>query len=74
MTNNKIIKEVFKDFGESVDDLTVSQLIAINEAMNIARQDKANRVIKEIEKRTLKIGFFNADEERTKNIILKYGI
>lgn len=74
MKNETIIKRVFKDFNEDINDLTGSQLLAIEECMQIARQDKAKNVIKEIEKRTLKIGCFWADEERTKNIILKHGI
>lgn len=74
MKNETIIKRVFKDFGENFNDLTGSQLLAIEECMLLARQDKANRVIKEIENRTNKVGCFWADEERTKKIILKYGL
>lgn len=74
MKNSTILKKVFKDFGESIDDLTGNQLIAIEEAMQTARQDKADKIIKEIENRTNKIGCFWADEEKAKNIILKYGL
>jgi hypothetical protein len=50
MKNETIIKRVFKDFGENFEDLTGNQLLAIEECMFLARQDKANKVIKEIEK------------------------
>lgn len=74
MKNETIIKRVFKDFGENLNDLTGNQLFAIEECMLLSRVDKANKIIKEIENRTNKIGHFYADEERTKKIILKYGI
>jgi len=74
MKNETIIKKVFKDFGEDFEYLTGSQILAIEECMLLARQDKANRVIKEIENRTNKVGCFWANEERTKKIILKYGL
>ena len=48
MKNETIIKRVFKDFGENFNDLTGSPLLAIEECMLLARQDKANKVIKEI--------------------------
>jgi len=74
MKNESIIKKVFKDYGENFNDLTGNQLLAIEECMLLSRQDKANRVIKEIEYRTKKIGHFWADEEKAKNIILKCGL
>jgi hypothetical protein len=74
MKNETIIKKVFKDFGEDFENLTGSQILAIEESMLLARQDKASRVIKEIEYRTNKIGCFGANEERTKKIILNYGL
>lgn len=40
MKNETIIKRVFKDFGEDFNDLTGSQLLAIEECMLLARQDK----------------------------------
>lgn len=73
MKNETIIKKVFKDFGEKFEDLTGNQLLAIEECMLLARHDKAKRAIKEIENRTKKVGAFLAVEERTKNIILRYG-
>jgi hypothetical protein len=39
--------------------------------MDRARYDHAEKVVKEIERRSLKIGFFDADSERATSIIRK---
>ena len=74
MTNNKILKYTLEEYGYSLEDIIFPSeglKMAIEEAMNRARCDHAEKVIKEIEKRTEKIGMFWANEEKTKSIIKK---
>lgn len=74
MTNRKILKLTLEEYGYSLDKLIFPSdglKMAIEEAMNRARYDHAEKVVKEIEKRSLKIGFFDADSERATNIIKK---
>jgi hypothetical protein len=74
MTNNKILKITLEEYGYKLKDIIFPSEgleMAITEAMDRARYDHAEKVVKEIERRSLKIGFFDADSERATNIIRK---
>jgi hypothetical protein len=74
MTNNKILKTTLEEYGYKLKDIIFPSEgleMAITEAMDRARYDHAEKVVKEIERRSLKIGFFDADSERATSIIRK---
>ena len=74
MTNNKILKITLEEYGYKLKDIVFPSEgleMAITEAMDRARYDHAEKVVKEIERRSLKIGFFDADSERATSIIRK---
>jgi hypothetical protein len=72
MTNNKILATTLKENGfEEFVNKGSGFWNTIIEAMDRARYDHAEKVVKEIERRSLKIGFFDADSERATSIIRK---
>jgi hypothetical protein len=72
MTNNKILATTLKENGYDKCIIKGSGFWkSIEEAMDRARYDHAEKVVKEIERRSLKIGFFDADSERATSIIRK---
>jgi hypothetical protein len=74
MTNNKILKSTLKEYGYDLNDIIFPSeglKMAICEAMDIARYDQAEIIIKNIKKKTEQGGFFDADSEKAKKIIRK---
>ena len=74
MTNKKILKLTLEEYGYELDKLIYpvdGLIMAISEAMDRARIDQCNKVIKKIEQRTSIIGMFYANEEKTYNLIKK---
>jgi len=74
MINKKILKLTLEEYGYDLGKLIFPAeglIMAISEAMDRARLDQCDKIVKNIEKRTNKIGMFYADEEITKKIIKK---
>jgi hypothetical protein len=74
MENKKILKLALEKYGYKLDDSTIftnSLIIPVLEAMDNARLDQCNKVVKKIEQRTNRIGMFYANEEKTYNLIKK---
>lgn len=74
MDNKKILKLTLEEYGYELDKLIYpvdGLIIAISDAMDRARLDQCNKVVKKIEKRTNRIGMFYANEEKTYNLIKK---
>jgi hypothetical protein len=74
MGNKKILKLTLEEYGYDLSKLIYHDyglVMAILEAMNRARLDQCDKIVKKIEQRTKRIGMFYANEEKTKKIINK---
>ena len=74
MDNKKMLKLTLEEYGYSLDNLTYpvdGLIMAISEAMDRARLDQCDKIVKRIEQRTNKAGMFYANEEKTYNLIKK---
>ena len=69
-----MLKLTLEEYGYSLDNLTYpvdGLIMAISEAMDRARLDQCDKIVKRIEQRTNKAGMFYANEEKTYNLIKK---
>jgi hypothetical protein len=74
MENKKILKLTLEEYGYELDKLIFPAdglIMAISVAMDRARLDQCDKVVKKIEQRTNRIGMFYANEEKTYNLIKK---
>jgi hypothetical protein len=74
MGNKKILKLTLEEYGYQLDKLIYpvdGLLMAISEAMDRARLDQCDKIVKKIEQRTNRIGAFYANEEKTYDLIKK---
>lgn len=74
MKNEKILKLTLEEYGYDLGKLIFpvdGLVMAINEAMNRARLDQCDKIIKKIDERTNRLGMFYANEEKTKKLIKK---
>jgi hypothetical protein len=74
MTNKKILILTLEEYGYDLSKLIFpvdGLVLAISEAMDRARLDQADIIIKTIEERTKRVGMFYANEEKTYSLIKK---
>lgn len=74
MTDKQILKLTLEEYGYELDNLMFTHLwleIAVLEAMERAKKEHTERIIKQIDKRTEKIGMFFANETKSKEFIRK---
>lgn len=74
MKNEKILKLTLQEYGYELENLIYPAdglIMAISEAMNRARLDQCDKIVKKIEQRTHRIGMFYANEEKTYKLIKK---
>lgn len=74
MKNEKILKLTLEEYGYNLDKLIYpvdGLVMAISEAMDRARLDQCDKIVKKIQERTNRVGIFYADSEKTYNLIKK---